>query len=147
MEPNYDRVRGHFLRGVLRRAFPGGLTNVFAVLLCQAFMDVFQLPAQPISTVCAGILAVVGMLVLFQVCKPFDRFRTVIWSAMLLGLLAVFTVLGDLFALGAGNIQTKLVMVTLLLMTPTVYLVILRIFDSVEKAYKAVKRKLKREKL
>ncbi|MCI5767043.1 MAG: HAD-IC family P-type ATPase [Clostridiales bacterium] len=147
MEPNYDRVRGHFLRGVLRRAFPGGLTNVFAVLLCQAFMDVFQLPAQPISTVCAGILAVVGMLVLFQVCKPFDRFRTVIWSAMLLGLLAVFTVLGDLFALGAGNIQTKLVMVTLLLMTPTVYLVILRTFDSVEKAYKAVKRKLKREKL
>ena len=145
MEPNYDRVRGHFLRGVLRRAFPGGLTNVFSVLLCQAFMDVFQLPAQPIATVCAGILAVVGMMVLFQVCKPFDRFRTVIWSAMLLGLLVVFTVLGDLFALGAGNIQTKLVMVTLLLMTPTVYLIMLRTFDYVEKAYKAVKRKLKRE--
>ena len=147
MEPNYDRVRGHFLRGVLRRAFPGGLTNVFAVLLCQAFMDVFQLPAQPIATVCAGILAVVGMMVLFQVCKPFDRFRTVIWSAMLLGLLVVFTVLGDLFALGAGNIQTKLVMVTLLLMTPTVYLIMLRTFDYVEKAYNAVKRKLKQEKL
>ena len=70
-----------------------------------------------------------------------------IQAQMFLGLLAVFTVLGDLFALGAGNIQTKLVMVTLLLMTPTVYLVILRTFDSVEKAYKAVKRKLKREKL
>ena len=147
MEPNYERVRGHFLRGVLRRAFPGGLTNVFAVLLCQAFMDVFQLPAQPIATVCAGILAVVGMMVLFQVCKPFDRYRTVIWSAMLLGLLVVFTVLGDLFALGAGNIQTKLVMVTLLLMTPTVYLIMLRTFDYVEKVYNTVKRKLKREKL
>ena len=145
MEPNYDRVRGHFLRGVLRRAFPGGLTNVFAVLLCQAFMEVFQLPAQPIATVCAGILAVVGMMVLFQVCKPFDRFRTVIWSAMLLGLLVVFTVLGDLFALGAGNIQTKLVMITLLLMTPTVYLIMLRAFDYAENAYKAVKRKLKQE--
>ena len=71
MEPNYDRVTGHFLRGVLRRAFPGGLTNVFAVLVCQAFMVVFDLPAASIATVCAGILAVVGMMVLFQVCKPF----------------------------------------------------------------------------
>lgn len=36
-----------------------------------------------IATVCAGILAVVGMMVLFQVCKPFNRFRKCIWCAML----------------------------------------------------------------
>ena len=55
MEPNYDRVTGHFLRGVLRRrAFPGGLTNVFAVLVCQAFMVVFDLPAASIATVCVS---------------------------------------------------------------------------------------------
>jgi len=144
MEPNYDRVRGHFLRGVLRRAFPGGLTNVFAVLVCQAFMDIFHLPADPIATVCAGILAVVGMMVLFQVCKPFDRFRKVIWSAMLAGLLVVFTLLGELFELGAGNQETKLLMLTLLLMTPTVYLIMLRTFDLGEKLCLAVKGKLRR---
>ena len=144
MEPNYDRVRGHFLRGVLRRAFPGGLTNVFAVLVCQAFMDIFHLPAEPIATVCAGILAVVGMMVLFQVCKPFDRFRKIIWTAMLVGLLAVFTLLGELFELGAGNMETKLVMLTLLLMTPTVYLIMLRTFDIGETVYRALKKRLRR---
>lgn len=141
MEPNYDRVQGHFLRGVLRRAFPGGLTNVFAVLLCQAFMAVFDLPAKPIATVCAGILAVVGMMVLFQVCKPFDRFRRVIWCAMVAALLVVFTLLGDLFALGTGDIQTKLVMVTLLLMAPTVYLIMLRTFDIGDTIYRWFRRK------
>ena len=138
MEPNYERVHGHFLRGVLRRALPGGLANVFAVLLCQAFMAVFDLPAEPIATVCAGILAVVGMMVLFQVCKPFDRFRRVIWSAMVVLLLVVFTMLGDLFALSTGSIQTKLVMVTLLLMTPTVYLIMLRTFDLGDLVYRKI---------
>ena len=126
---------------MLRRAFPGGLTNVFAVLLCQAFMDVFGLPADPIATVCAGILAVVGMLVLFQICKPFNRFRVVIWCAMLLGLLLVFGFLGPIFELHAGSIQTKLVMVTLLLVTPTVYLLMLYAFDYGEKLYRKIKNK------
>lgn len=135
MEPNYDRVKGHFLRGVLRRAFPGGLTNVFAVLVCQAFMDVFSLPAQPIATVCAGILAVVGMMVLFQTCKPFNTFRKIIWTAMVVGLVLCFTWLGELFELRAGTIQTKLVMFTLLLMTPTVFFAMQRLFDWGEKLY------------
>ena len=134
MEPNYERIRSrHFLRGVLRRALPGGMTNVSAVLLCQAFMDAFGLPAASIATVCAGILAVVGMMVLFQICKPFNRFRQVIWTAMLLGLIVIFGFLGPIFALHTGSVQTKLVMVTLLLMTPTVYLLMLYAFDYGEK--------------
>ena len=141
MEPNYERIRSrHFLRGVLRRAFPGGLTNVFAVLLCQAFMDVFGLPADPIATVCAGILAVVGMMVLFQICKPFNRFRQVIWCAMLLCLIVVFAFLGPIFELHSGTLQTKLVMVTLLLMTPTVYLLMLYAFDYGEKIYRRLRK-------
>ena len=145
MEPNYDRVKGHFLRGVLRRAFPGGLTNIFAVLVCQAFMDVFALPADPIATVCAGILAVVGMMVLFQVCKPFGLFRKAVWSAMLVGLVVVFTCLGEVFELGAGTVQTKLVMLTLLLMTPTVFFTIQGLFDWCERLYGRLLEKLKKK--
>ncbi len=143
MEPNYERVKGHFLRGVLRRAFPGGLTNVFAVLVCQAFMDIFDLPADPIATVCAGILAVVGMMVLFQVCKPFDRFRRIVWTVMLAGLIVVFTCLGQIFELRTGAVETKLVMFTLLLMTPTVYLIMLRTFDFGEKIYRKQKARMR----
>ena len=138
MEPNYDRVTGHFLRGVLRRAFPGGLTNVFAVLVCQAFMVVFDLPAASIATVCAGILAVVGMMVLFQVCKPFGAFRRIVWGAMLVCLVVVFTCLGELFELRSGTVQTNLLMLTLLLMTPTVFFAIQRLFDWGEKIFRRV---------
>ncbi len=146
MEPNYDRISGHFLRGVLRRAFPGGLTNVFAVLICQAFMAVFDLPVEPIATVCAGILAVVGMMVLFQVCKPFDTFRKIIWAGMLTALVVTFTVLGDMFALTTGTVQTKLVMLTLMLMTPTVFFAMQRLFDWGDRLVSLLKRPFRRKK-
>ena len=146
MEPNYERFSGHFLRGVLRRAFPGGLTNIFVVLMAQAFMAIFGLSLDEISTVCASILSVVGMLVLFQTCKPFDKFRKLIWWAMAFGLLFCFTMLGGLFDLRTGTSRATLVMVTLLIMTPTVFFAIQRVFDWGDKVYLFIRRQLKKRK-
>ena len=140
MEPNYERVSGRFLRGVLRRAFPGGLTNIFVILFAQAFMDIFDLPAEPVSTVCAAIAAVVGLLVLFQVCKPFGTFRKIIWGAMAALLLVCFTLLGTLFELKAGGPDTQMVLVTLLIMTPTVFFAIQRVFDWGDKLWKRIRK-------
>lgn len=144
MEPNYERVRGRFLRGVLRRAFPGGLTNIFVVLAAQAFSDVFAIPYEQISTVCAAILAFTGLLVLFQVCKPFDRFRKLIWTAMAAAIVVCFTLLGNIFDLRTGSIEANLVMATLLIMTPTVFFSIQRFFDWGDKAYLWIKEKFEK---
>ncbi len=140
MEPNYERVRGRFLPGVLRRAFPGGLTNIFVVVAALAFMAVFNLPLEQVSTVCTAILAVVGMLVLFQVCKPFDRFRKLIWFAMATALVGCFTLLGGVFELQVGSMKAGLVMLTLLIMTPTVFFAIQRLFDWGDKVFAAKKK-------
>ncbi len=141
MEPNYERFSGNFLRGVLRKAFPGGLTNIFVVLMAQAFMALFVLPREPISTVCAAILAVVGLLVLFQTCKPFDKFRKLIWWAMAVALLVCFTLLGSLFDLRTSLPGVRLVMAVLLIMTPTVFFAIQRVFDWGDRAVAWTRRK------
>lgn len=135
MEPNYERVTGRFLPGVLRRAFPGGLTNIFVVLMAQAFGAVFNLPQEQLSAVCASILSIVGLLVLYQVCKPFDFFRRIIWFAMGVCLVLCFTALGGLFSLEIWSGSVILVMATLLLMTPTVFFAIQRIFDFGDRVY------------
>ena len=130
-EPKYDRVQGKFLPSVLRRAFPGGLSNVFVVLVCQLFMVVFDLPQEEVSTICAAILSFVGLLVLFQICKPFHFFRGALWCAMAAGIVVCFTFLGDILDLRTWSGQARLVMGTLLVMTPTVFFFIQRLFDAV----------------
>jgi len=129
MEPNYERVQGKFLPSVLRRAFPGGLTNIFVVLMAQAFISVFALPLEQSGSVCAAILAVVGLLVLFQTCKPFDKFRMLIWGAMAAGLVLCFTLLSSLFELQSGGKESSLITAVLLIMTPTVFFAMQKLFD------------------
>lgn len=133
-EPKYDRVKGRFLPGVLRRAFPGGLTNVFVVLLCQVFALVFSLPQDEVSTICAAILSFVGLLVLYQICKPFNWFRRLLWWLMAAGIVLCFTLLGDILDLRMWTDEVRLVMFTLLVMTPTVFLAIQRVFDWCEQS-------------
>ena len=145
MEPNYERVKGHFLRSVLRKAFPGGLTNIFVVLAAQAYMVVFDLPLNQISTVCTAILCAVGLLVLYQVSQPFDRFRRIIWGLVAAALVGCFLFLNGFLELYSGDLGVKLVLATLLIMTPTVFFAIRRVFDWGDKAYQFFCRKFQKK--
>ena len=129
LEPNYERVEGKFLPTVLRKALPGGITNILAVLMAQAFGTVLGLPEGEAATICVSVLSVVGLLVLFETCKPFDKFRALVWGAMAAGLFLCFTLLRSLFELQIADIRSLLVMAALILMTPTVFFAMQRLFD------------------
>ena len=104
-------------------------------------MTVFQLPHDQMSTVCTAILAVVGMLVLYQVCMPFDKFRKLIWGAMLCTLVLCFTLLGSFLELRAGSDAVRLVMAVLLVMAPTVFFSMRRIFDWGDRIYAYLRKR------
>lgn len=52
LEPNYARVEGKFMRNVIRRAMPGGLTNLTIVLLAGFFTSTFGLSNEQLNTIC-----------------------------------------------------------------------------------------------
>lgn len=129
MEPNYQRVSGRFLAGALRRAFPGGLTNIFVVMAAMAFMTIFDISMEDTSTICTAILSVVGLLVLYQTCNPMDTWRRIVWFSMMGLLLVCFTLLSHVFELSVATAQGTLVLATLVVMTPTVFLSMRKVFD------------------
>ena len=65
---------------------------------------------------------------------------------MAAALVVCFTLLGELFTLQAGSQGAKLVMVTLLIMTPTAFFAIQRLFDWGEKVYLVVRKKYFKKK-
>ncbi|MDD4850822.1 MAG: cation-translocating P-type ATPase, partial [Gemmiger sp.] len=71
LEPNHDRVSGHFILNVLRAAFPGGLTNLALVLGVEAFVYAFVFSNEVLYTISTGVLLAVGLGVLWRVCTPF----------------------------------------------------------------------------
>ena len=141
MEPNYERVTGRFLTHVLRKALPGGLTNIVVVMLAQGLGYAAELPAAQIATVCATVLALVGLLVLFETCKPFGTFRKVIWGCMAAALAVSFTVLGGFFELNLFHWVTVLIIAVTVLVIPTVYIAICYLLGVCDKLYEKFRSK------
>ena len=125
LEPNFQRVKGRFLPGVLRRALPGGLVNVLCVFILQFFAGSW-LPSRALSTLCTVILATTGLSVLFGMCRPYTKYRGFIWCGAAVGLIGCFTLLSGIFEFAFS--ATSLTLLPALLMgVPVVYLIIYRL--------------------
>ena len=82
LEPNHERVQGNFLVNVFRNALPGALCVVASVFYVYGLTAIEAMSQDTISTMCVLLAGVSSLAVLFHVCYPFNRNRTVIFAAM-----------------------------------------------------------------
>lgn len=130
LEPNYARVEGKFMRNVIRRAMPGGLTNLTIVLLAGFFTSTFGLSNEQLNTICVWVMSAVGLVTLYHVSVPFTRLRLAVLTAMTAAMLFSLLVIPAFFDLPALNASSALILVTLLLACPTVMRFFRVIFDK-----------------
>ena len=130
LEPNYARVEGKFMRNVIRRAMPGGLTNLTIVLLAGFFTSTFGLSNEQLNTICVWVMSAVGLVTLYHVSVPFTRLRLAVLAAMTAAMLFSLLVIPAFFDLPALNASSALILVTLLLACPTVMRFFRVIFDK-----------------
>lgn len=130
LEPNYARVEGKFMRNVIRRAMPGGLTNLTIVLLAGFFTSTFGLSNEQLNTICVWVMSVVGLVTLYHVSVPFTRLRLAVLAAMTAAMLFSLLVIPAFFDLPVLNASSALILVTLLLACPTVMRFFRVIFDK-----------------
>ena len=130
LEPNYARVEGKFMRNVIRRAMPGGLTNLTIVLLAGFFTSTFGLSNEQLNTICVWVMSAVGLVTLYHVSVPFTRLRLAVLAAMTAAMLFSLLVIPAFFDIPVLNASSALILVTLLLACPTVMRFFRVIFDK-----------------
>jgi len=108
LEPSAARVEGKFMASVLRAALPGGLTNLLLVLGVEGFVARFPRSAGALSTLTVLCMALVGLLVLYRACQPFNVRRRCLWSGVAAALAVSVICLGDFFSLSPLSDQEKL---------------------------------------
>ena len=84
LEPNHEQVRGRFLTNVLCSAAPGGLTDFLLVLAAQSFAVLLEMEQSELSLICAVVLLVTGLSVLWRLCRPWTAVHRVLWGSMAL---------------------------------------------------------------
>ena len=97
------------------------MTNILAVLAIQLCAIRLGLSDAQTGTVCAAVLGVVGLLVLFVVSKPLEKFRAVVWIAMAVALVGSFTLVGGFFELDTALWLAQPLTLLPLLLTPLLF--------------------------
>lgn len=110
MEPNHDRVRGKFLKNVMLQALPAALTDLFLVGGVMLFYLAAGFEDSAMSTICTGVMCVVGLMMLHRMCRPYTKLRMVMVICMCVGFLGSFFFLRGLFNLVALDFLSALVL-------------------------------------
>jgi len=112
LEPNKNRIKGHFLKNVLIKALPAGLTDVLAVGALVVCGEVFSLPKNDIATASTMLLSVVGFMILTKISAPLNPLKNSIIIFNILGLVFCGIFLHQLFAISEmSNICVLLLIV------------------------------------
>ena len=113
MEPNENRISGRFMPNVIYRALPAALSDLILVVGVMLFYLAFHIKEDMLSTLCTGIMGIVGLLMVHQTSLPMNKLR----KAMLVGLCIAFVVcyffLPELFTLSALDKPSLLILVVL----------------------------------
>lgn len=99
--PNTALIRGDFMKKIILCALPGGITDVVLVIIMTVIGGRIGLGGSEIATVATILLAVIGMMVLYNVSKPMDWRKWSIWGISAVGLIFSVIFLKSLFGISA----------------------------------------------
>ncbi len=99
LEPNKNRIEGNFMKNVLVKALPAGITDVVAVGSLVVCGEALSLPKTDVATASTLLLAVVGFMILGKISHPFNKMKYAILAVNIAGLLFCGIFLGELFAM------------------------------------------------
>lgn len=122
MEPNESRVKGHFMTNVLYRSLPAALTNIAIQFATMLFCRTFEIPPEETSTICAIILGVIAMIMVFSTCIPFNKIRVILFVLMCVSYAAALLIAPGFFSLSPLGPKGVLILVFFSLFAIPVYI-------------------------
>ena len=102
LEPNRDRIKGHFLENVIVRSIPGAFVSMCAILAaCWVGDCALGLDYGQVSTLCVLLAAWTGANLVFRLSIPFTPIRAALLVVIVAGAILAFLFMPKLFVLSA----------------------------------------------
>lgn len=108
-EPNNERVKGSFLPNVLKHSLPSALTIVLNIIIITICKILFKMPYEMSSTLAVFMTGFVTFMLLYRICKPFNKFRISLIVSMFTIFILGFFLLKDVFSFVNFNLPMILI--------------------------------------
>lgn len=143
LEKNTERIEGHFLSNVLFKALPGGLTDFIVISALYLFCMEFNVDANDVSTSSTIILAIVGLMILYQIASPMTKTHWILWFGMAAGLVYCMIFVSEIFAITSISKRSVMLLVIFAVVTEPTFRYLSIWMKKLSKIYKEKKKKRK----
>ncbi|WP_081823273.1 HAD-IC family P-type ATPase [Lachnospira multipara] len=97
LQPNKNRIRGHFLVGVIVNALPSGIADFISVVMVVIYGNIVGLSHDCVSTMCILTMIAIGIGTLVRISYPFNTLRISLICLMVLGITLSIIITPKLF--------------------------------------------------
>ena len=133
MEPNHNRVEGHFLKNVIFRALPAAAADLFLIVGILLFYLAFEFSEDALSTISTAIMGIVGLLMVHRTSKPYNSLRLVMMLVITAAFAVSFFFLKDFFELTVLSWRDILVLVVFALLANPVMNTVASWLDTIQR--------------
>lgn len=141
LENNYNRIRGKFIPNVLSRAIPGGITDMLAVSILVVADMVLELGRPEVATTATMLLVAVGLMVLYHISRPLNKFRWTVLGGSFLALVLSIIFFHNLFALSRISATAVFLLLVLFFAEITIFRLLSKFADGVREVLVAYDQK------
>ena len=113
--PNHDLIKGNFVSNILKRATPGGLTDMIVVMMMVVLGRIFGVSQIEISTSCTFLLMVVGIMMVARASKPIDKYKGAVIGLCVAGLALCYAIIPAFFGMTRMALQSWVICAALAL--------------------------------
>ena len=99
LEPNYDRVKGKFINNIITKSLPTALTVIINIIFILILSKVFDIESGYTSTMCVITVAIIGFVLLYKICTPFNYSRIILFGFLILLFVLCVSTMHELFEL------------------------------------------------
>ncbi len=143
LEPNTNIIKGHFLENVLSRAMSAGLCNFIMIYLMMIFADIYSIPQNDISVICALLMSSIGMMFLYMISRPLNKWRAFIWFAMLVSLIFCCVFTGPLFGIAPVSTTSAMLLTVFIIVSAPVLMLLEKILRILPRIYDGIIKRRK----
>jgi cation-transporting ATPase E len=105
------------------------------------FGKTFDVNTTDISTAATMLLLIVGFIILFNICKPVNIFRGVVWGGCLTGCILCIIFLPKLFAITGMSTKCIMLFVVFSIATEAVLRYLTLLVKGLQKGYRKIRHR------
>ena len=132
LQPNHNIIKGKFISNLLKNALPAGIMlilNAIAVYLFQYFTGISN---ATLATMASIAVTCSGLIVLFNMCKPFNVLRGILVFTMTALCLAIILLLPNLFSYVTLTLPELLFTIIIIETSYPIYFLLNKAFESIK---------------